>query len=409
MSRPSKSIEKPNATGQIPRGNSSSFSSSKDTVSTGSRLDSNYPSKGESSEFSDSTQVIERLKGQPPRPPSKGMNTICLMSNYFKLTPTRKLMLWHYDIIVKPEVKGSKLAHIIKIALKCNPLKDLKAQIATDFSAVMFSTKEIPEECRNFKLSYFSEIETQASENAKEYQMSLAEIGNVDLSNFNTYISAIENGLNGPPIEQVLDIILGHHRKFSDNIAIINRRKTFMLDPRATGFEKYDFENSALVALRGYFSSVRMSQSNFLVNINVSHGVFYGAGRPLVEVIRYLGRQGVHQSKISGLLRGLRVSSSHVPSVWSIWGYPRKGDGKGYMLHPPKFTVDAQSYTPDQVFFFQEDKPEGSSASKTHTLNESDQEKARLGVLAAHGEHCNCRGEWRSVADYFRRGIIVCF
>ena len=362
---------------------------------------STNPSKESGSHSGDGKQEVVRLKGQPPRPVSNLKSQLSLATNHFRLNHVADLVFWHYQIIVDPEIKGPKLTQIIKTALS-GSLRGLKPNIVTDFSAIMLSVQEIPQEYRNFKLQYKSEVETQASDNAKEYTIFLDPIGTVNLSNPEAYLQQLDVDSSGLRVEQALDIVLGHHRKLSDHITIVNKRKAFST---ATGAEEYNLDTRFLVALRGYFSSVRMSQSSLLVNINVSHGAFYRTPNRLHEIIQWLGDQGVDSSKVPGLLRGLRVRSSHVPRVWSVWGYPRSGDGRGYMLHPPKFMdANAKSYTPEQIKFFHEEV-KGPSKERAQNLNEKDKENAKIGKLKPHDEHCSCSGTWLTVAEYFHRSI----
>ena len=374
-----------------------------EAASAGKASSSIDPSKENGSYSGDGKQEVVRLKGQPPRPPSSLRNHIPLASNHFQLTHEANLVLWHYQIIVHPEIKGPKLTQVIKTALNSGSLRNLKPNIVTDFSAIMLSVQDIPQEFRKFKLQYMSEVETQASQDAKVYTISLDPIGTVDLSNSVAYLQQLPIDPSGLPIEQALDIVLGHYRKLSDEIAIVNKRKAFLVTAKA---ERHDL--GFLNALRGYFSSVRMSQSSFLVNINVSHGAFYKVPKRLFEIIQWLERQqNVQRSKVPGLLRGLRVRSSHIPRVWSFWGYPRSSDGKGYMLHPPRFAVaNAVSYTPEQIEFFHE-KVKGPSKEGAQNLNEKDKANAKEGKLKPHDTHCSCSGSWLTVADYFRRSIMT--
>ena len=370
------------------------------------KASSTDPSKESSSSSGDGKQEFVRLKGQPPRPVSNSTNHLPLATNYFKLIIQGKLKLCHYQIIVRPEIKGPKLTQVIKLALRSRTIIGLARYIVTDFSAIMLSMQEIPQQCTNFKIQYMSEVETQASANASEYTIFLDLIGNVDISDPRVYLQHMDLNPSGLSIEQALDIVLGHHRKLSNNVAIVNRRKAFSVTANA---EQRILDTSHfLTALRGYFSSVRMSQSSLLVNINISHGAFYTAPRKLSEVITWLeDHQHVARNKIPGLLRGLRVQSSHIPRVWSFWGNPRKGDGRGYMLHPPKFPdVEATWYTPQQISFFHEEV-EGPSQERTQKLNDRDKESAKAGRLKPHKVPCSCSGEWLTVAEYFTRSKLA--
>ena len=393
--RPTK---KPGPAGGMPPNRDLPGSSKPNEAALAGKVSYIQPSKEYSSESGNGKQEIVRLKGQPPRPSSNLRNHMPLLSNHFLLSHGADLMLWHYQIIVHPEIKGPKLSQVIKLGLLSETIRGLTPSVFTDFSAIMLSVGEIPQQCRNFKLQYKPEIETQVSGNAKEFTISLDPIGIVDLSDPAAYLAQRDVNSSGLPVEQALDIILGHHRKQSNEIAIINKRKAFSLTSNAERRNIGPF----LDALRGYFSSVRMSQTSLLVNINVSHGAFYQTLKKVSEIINWLRQDGsVNSSKIPGLLRGLRVRSSHIPRVWSIWGYPKTGDGRGYMLHPPSFRVpNATSHTPNDIMFFHEEV-KSSSQERAHNLNDKDQESAKVGKLKPHDVPCSCAGRWLTVAEYF--------
>ena len=405
-------------TGGIPNRGLTGANSPKESVSGGIQSEK-APYGGDRSEKKNSNpssgkQEVVGLKGQPPRPDclvERKRNDVSLVSNHFQLYLKPGLVLWHYGIVVDPEIKGPKLAQIIKTALNHGNYKSLRPCIATDFSAVLLSVEKIPYQYMSFEISYQSELETQASGNAKKYRISLDLKGQVDLSNPGLYLGSTETNSNGLPIEQALDIILGHHRKMSDDVSIINKRKAFSINSSRDEYDSYLFERiDVLVALRGYFSSVRLSESSILVNINVSHGAFYTARISLGMVIQWLQHQhSVHRSKISGILRGLRVNSSHIPRVWSIWGYPKDGDGQGYMLHPPRFLTPKAppSYRPKEVLFFHDESSKGSSTDQAKTLSEEDKEKAKTGKLRPHAGSCSCLGRWLTVAQYFATGTAT--
>ena len=399
FSSSTRPTNKPGPAGGLPPSRGLPAPSNPNEAGLAGKVPSTDPSKEGSSDSGDGKQEVVRLKGQPPRPVSKPINHLHLTSNHFELTLGGKRKLWHYQITVQPEVKGAKLAQVIKTALYSGTIRGIKPYIVTDFSAIMLSIQEIPQQYRHFKLQYISEVETQASENAQEYTIYLDPIGIVNLLNPEAYSQQMDRDPSGLPVEQALDIILGHHRKLSNDIAIVNKRKAFSLTSYVDG---QPLDTGFLVALRGYFSSVRMSQSSLLVNINVSHGAFYKTPKRLCDIIQWLEvTQHVNPSKVPGLLRGLRVQSSHIPRVWSFWGYPRISDGKGYMLHPPRFTVaNVTCYTPQQIEFFHEEV-KGPSRERAQNMSDKDKENAKAGKLKPHDPSCSCSGRWLTVAQYF--------
>ena len=356
---------------------------------------------------------------------SKAVGTkVSLSTNHFKLTIKPGLVLHRYSIKVWPEAKGRKLSQMIKDALDLPEFDLLRPLIVSDFAACLLLPQSLPDHLLTVSVPYQKDSSAQnpddanSSSNTKtsndaedpgdfsRYQVKFDFIRGVD---FHRALEVEERSADQGTLSivQDLDIVLGHHRKSSPDITMIGKRKAFQLfNPRTDETHLARPANKAralLVALRGYFSSVRLSTNGILVNVNVSHGPFYCERDLLVLYNLILNRPQVHVSKIAGLLRGLRVELKHLKPkeiIRTVSGFAYPGQGNGYEVHPPRVTtsrVATSGAWPREVEFFE-------YRSTKPTMGSKDKERAKEGRLIAHDlGRCGCDGSYITVYDYFRR------
>lgn len=327
------------------------------------------------------------------------------------------LSLHRYSIAVAPEAKGKKLAQMIENALLLSEFNALRPGIFTDFAAVLLSAKVFPADLLMISVPYVKETSAREPNDAntpsdvenladsRRYQVRFDYIRTINFPNASDRQEGSADQGNLPMVQD-LDIVLGHHRKLSPNIAMIGKRRAFQLRGREA--EEYfldrdqNKDRALLVALRGYFSSVRLSTNETLVNLNVSHGAFY-VERPLSAMFESLRRHSqVHDTKIPGLLKGLRVGFIHLQPktiIKTISGYASPGQGNGYDAHPPR--ISAFGAGPRKVEFFE-------YKSAPPSMGPKEKELAKDGGLIAHDPtKCGCTGSYISVYDYFKKSRLI--
>lgn len=365
------------------------------------------------------TQVKHQARPGPVISKAVGAE-VFLSTNHFKLT-VKDLTLHRYSITVWPEAKGKKLSQMIKDALDLPEFDFLRPEIVSDFAAVLLLPQPLPDYLLKVPVPYKKEnsgrdpganppsntkipSDAEDSSDPSRYHVKFDFIRKVD---FNAP-SMAEGSADQEtlPIVQDLDIVLGHHRKSSSDITMIGKRKAFQLsNPPTDGIhlaQPPNEQRALLVALRGYFSSVRLSTTEISVNVNVSHGPFYGS-RDLSDMHRLIqNRPQVHATKIAGLLKGLRVELKHLRPkeiIRTVSGYACPGQGNGYEAHPPR--VPRSGAVPGEVEFFE-------YRSTKPTMGSKDRERAKEGRLTAHElSRCGCDGSYISVYDYFKRSIVI--
>ena len=388
------------------------------------------PSKGKSIEDPDDTPpqagpsnaMHQQHPARPGGPTGTGTQgaPVFLSTNYFKLNLDADLKFYRYSIQVSPEAKGRKLTQMIKEGLLLPEFKSLRPHMVSDFAAVLLSTKILPDDLLKVSVPYKKNKESKPLDNVKDPSDAEAPSRYYVIFDF-TREDDITDGTKNPvssadqdnlPIVQDLDIVLGHHRKSSPDILMIGKRRAFQLrNPAGEGSilsRDGDANGALLAAVRGFFSSVRLSTNGPLVNMNVTHGTFY-IERPLSTWLPLVQRHPqVHPTKIPSLLKGLRVRLLHVQSktesktesktvLRTISGFASPGQGDGYEAHPPR--VSSFQAGPRDVAFFE-------YKSTKPTMGQKDKEAAKKGKLAAHDpRRCGCSGSYTSVSDYFRRSM----
>ena len=335
-----------------------------------------------------------------------------LSTNYHKLEVPEDFKLHRYSIKVSPEAKGRKLVQIIKDALSLPAFGTLRSGFFSDCAAFLLSCEVIPDHLLKVSVPYKKDTGVEGQSGTTSLVATnfvvFDYIRTVDVNNDPINQQTADQG--SLPMVQDLDIVLGHYRKSSDEIAMIGRQKAFRLETNQRPWDNFDARvlasqtqesTAVLIAVRGFYSSVRLSTTGILVNINVTHGPFY-IRRNLANWYGNV-RNSLHIniSKIPNLLKGVRVSLIHLSSqksvVRTILGYASPGQGRHYEAHPP--LVSSYGAGPQDVEFFQYE-------SNQPAMGPDEREQAKNGRLPPHKfPSCGCKGSYISVSKYFKKSI----
>ncbi|KAH8656477.1 hypothetical protein BGZ61DRAFT_466627 [Ilyonectria robusta] len=189
----------------------------------------------------------------------------------------------------------------------------------------------------------------------------------------------------------------------------IGASKRFSLADHAL---KWDL-GTGLIAIRGFFSSVRVSTCRSLVNVNVCHGAFYEAG-PLDQIMfMYYSAHQRSKHKLNHFLKKLKVRPTHLPErknkkgeivrkVKTIIGLANTNDGHG-LQHPPR--VKEFGGGPKDVEFWLEGGGGGQLASTPGAgSQEGGKKKKRKGKQASPSDKPSSTafsGRYISVCEFF--------
>jgi len=303
----------------------------------------------------------------PKRPAYGNAQPVKLKANYVQLLPPSDLVLYRYAITLfstgeggkqKVELVGKKLVQVIRLLLEDEGLEKVKDDVATDFKSTLISRKKLPEDESTYCIKYRNENEDEASPNAKKYDICLRYTRSLNISTLLDYLNSTDLKKATPEdtesLLQAFNIFLNHHAKKLGNQPAIGSSKMFpLICEKKVGEEEEDL-GSGLMAIRGFFSSVRVGAGRILVNVQVTHAVFFRAG-PLEDLmICFLETNG--KEKLGRFLNRLRVkirpqkdNKQGKDRVKTIVGLANRKDGEK-RDHPPR--VSEEYAGPKEIQFY---------------------------------------------------------
>ena len=213
-----------------------------------------------------------------------------------------------------PAPTGKKAEQVIKLLLDLPCLRPYRSTIFTDFRAILFSSQKLPEQVRSLKVQYRAKNNAEARPNPLTYTVRLIENvrGSINLSTLGAKYQGGDLTLfqyDRQELIQALNILFLHHARSSPDFLAIGGRRSFPSQNCVPKGAWWDI-GRGLWALRGSFSSVRVVDSNLLVNVNPCHGAFYNRGR-LEAFIEDFSRGSQSRAELETFLRGLRVGLTH--------------------------------------------------------------------------------------------------
>lgn len=360
------------------------------------------------------------LKSRHPIRPGYGTRgeEVILFANYLELATAPDLVLYRYDLQVQPEAKGKKHAQIIKLLLELPEYAAMKDHLVTDFKSTLICRKKLTLTGTEHRIQYRSEGEDDARPSASTYLIFVTDTGSVTVAQLTAFLMSTSVDLtytDKQPTLQALNIFRGHFAKASSARTAIGANKSFSLQ----GADEWNL-GAGLMAMRGFFSSVRVAASRMLVNINVTHAPFYKS-LPLVGAMREYG-QAHNQNlwKTEKFLKKLRVKVVHIPEkknkagrsiprIKTIFGlaHPDDGHSQDHPPRVPRFGADAM----EVEFYLSEGGPSSAAPGGPvgHPGGKGKGKKKGAGKQVAEpsggpsGSGSTPQGRYITVYDYFTR------
>jgi eukaryotic translation initiation factor 2C len=356
--------------------------------------------------------VIEARLPQRPGFGTKG-KPVVLWANYFNMTPLVDQILYRYTIEVAATrggkiPTGKKLKRVIQLFID-EHLPQYSHDVVTDFKANILSKVDFNLDETDYQVTYLADDEDDPAPSAPIYKIRLQPTGTITVSDLVKYLTSTNAGqLFGSKDEiiQALNILIGHHPKMASTIASIGSNKHFQLaTPTA---EAYSL-GAGLVALRGFFVSVRAATARILVNVQVKHGVFLEAG-PLEQLmISFAEQNGPSKVKLDGFLKRVSIEVIHIaktnkagkriPRFKTIMSLAKKDGGRGQSDPPivPELGAGAR----DVKFFLE--NPTSKSSKKTS--GKKGKQAASTGDAPTGSTAPS--GKYISVCDFFKHSKFL--
>lgn len=272
-----------------------------------------------------------------------------IWTNYFQLLVDDRLVFYRYEIEIQPEAVGRKRARIIELFLQRPESIAMSNRICSDFKSTLLSRTILEDDVAASNIVYRSEFETKPGPRAPVYHLRLKHNKTLPVRRFleslTTTNLALASSDQKADLLQAFNIFLNHFAKSRGDLVTFGR-KTFPKD--ADGMDL----GGGLVAIRGFFSSVRAATGRILVNVNVCCSTFLRPG-PLDQLMTTCRAQDRYH--LEQFLKSARVKTSYggTPRIRTIVALASPSDGRGSSQPRPR--VQEFGASPDRVqFWFQE-------------------------------------------------------
>ncbi|KAI9766392.1 MAG: hypothetical protein M1839_004912 [Geoglossum umbratile] len=271
-------------------------------------------------------------------------SSIVVRTNYFELATGDGMTLYRYHAEVQPTAKGKKLKRVFALLLEDNLFSGVQGRVATDHKANIVSRERLSEARTKVSVPYRLEDEDEPREKAAVYTVLVQETGTLSVSELldfvrSTNVNSMYNGKE--QAIQALNIIVAHSPSTNPNVVSVGRNKFY---PTNINIARSDL-SATLQVIRGYYSSVRAATGRILLNVNVSHSVFYKPDRLDALIQGFRRDYGWNLYALQKFLDKVRVQVNHLPArknkkgqhlqrIKTIFGLANKNDGQGQQ-NPP--------------------------------------------------------------------------
>lgn len=209
------------------------------------------------------------------------------------------------------------MTQIIRLMFhESNELAQSQNDIITDFKSTLISRKRFPlKGDKHFiNVTYKAEDEDNSSAGAQVYEIPIVLTKILTVGELMAYLTSTNPATQyNSKLEMIqgLNIFFNHYSKSNNRLATIGSSKTFAWG--ANDHNSLDL-GQGLMAIRGFFASVRMATSRILVNVNVSHGAFYQEGRLTNLISAFLAQPSRKATppELNRFVEFLRVRTTHL-------------------------------------------------------------------------------------------------
>ena len=250
-------------------------------------------------------------------------NKVILRTNYFHLLAKKDQKIHLYSVHIEPEgLNKRKKRRLFELLLASKTMTSLQPGVASDYGSNLITTKELdlgPEKKRVAPMPY-SETEddrTQTASTNKVYNIKIEFTRTMALSELLQYLSSDQIDASCPnkaELLQALNIAMCKTANAARGVTAVSGNKFFPSDTPAPGIDLTTL-SGGLVALRGYYMSVRTATLRVLLNVNVCTMAFYKSGSLVDLVQEYKGGANISPPFLRDLnrfIKGLRVRTSYL-------------------------------------------------------------------------------------------------
>ncbi len=261
----------------------------------------------------------------PPRPAyGTSGRRIVLRCNYFQVLPNPDLQIFRYHVEVTPAANAArKRRRAFELLLETASFLDgVRPAMATDYRSMLVTAQRLDlgaEDRTTSRVVYYEAEEAgPKSEQPPTYTFKISYTSTLSVQELLDYVSSTATSAgysDKDSVLQALNIAMSRKPSGSPNIAVSPGTNRFF----PTGAVLGDL-GGGLVALRGYYASVRTATLRLLLNVNSVTATFYRAGS-LLDLMRDFRTscQGPWQFLLHNFLKGVRVETTHLKTAKGVY------------------------------------------------------------------------------------------
>jgi len=258
---------------------------------------------------------------------------IVLRVNWFHMLPKPTQALYRYSIEIQPdETIRRKQRQIFALLLEEATFAPVRDSVATDYRSNLVSAKDIdlgPTGRKVVRITY-RESDGEVLPNARTYTIKIQKSRTITLSELMDYLSSTSADAHYEGHDeavQALNIIMARKPSMTPDVVAVGQNKWYPVGPQAV----LSNLGGGLIALKGYYASVRTATLRMMVNLNVCTGAFYKPG-PLLDCMREFRDMDRTEDALDKFLQKLRVETNYLkkkgvpsPRVKTICGLAAGG------------------------------------------------------------------------------------
>ncbi|KAI9786408.1 MAG: hypothetical protein M1839_006868 [Geoglossum umbratile] len=252
-----------------------------------------------------------------PKRPTYGTagRRITLRTNYFHLIPTAGQRVYRYVVQFDPEAATSRKERRLFNLLFGNPIfAAVKESVATDYRSIVISPEELPldADARKFVITYYDADEATPRANAAKHTASIQITGALDVADMMQYLNSTARDASYDRLEemtQALNIVIARHANTTLGTVSLSGNKFF---PTTGGLEEFIDLSGGVIAIRGYYTSVRTATLRVLLNLNVCTSAFYQSTQLSDLMMKQWNICGRKWDGVESFIKKLRVETTYL-------------------------------------------------------------------------------------------------
>ncbi|KAI9796921.1 MAG: hypothetical protein M1825_006285 [Sarcosagium campestre] len=264
--------------------------------------------------------LAQKTSIMPLRPGyGTGGRAVILRANYFEIVPRKDLQIFRYHVEVTPEPGAArKRQRAFELFVELAPfLTGIRPAVATDNRSTLVTATMLKLGSSNrmtVDVPYYeSEEDGPREPNPVVLQFKVSYSATLSMQELLSYVGSTDlSGAYGEKesVVQAMNIAMMRKPTATSTISVLPGAKRVY--PQGAFLADL---GSGLIALRGYFTSVRTSTLRLLANVNAITGTFYKPGPLLDTMIAFKNTNGPSLHLLGQFLKGIRVSTKHLKTA----------------------------------------------------------------------------------------------